>query len=149
MKTCFKCNEEKPVGEFYRHPQMKDGRLGKCKECTKRDVQKNYRDNIDHYKEYERGRAKLPHRKQASAEYQKTEAGREAMRRSRAKWLRNNPIKRAAHTITGNAIRDGKLIRQPCEVCGEEKVDAHHDDYNYPMSVRWLCRKHHAEHHWS
>ena len=48
---------------------------------------------------------------------------------------------------TRNAIRRGDLIKQPCEVCQEKKVDAHHDDYSKPLSVRWLCRKHHAEHH--
>jgi hypothetical protein len=35
----------------------------------------------------------------------------------------------------------------PCEVCKETNVDAHHDDYNKPLDVRWLCKKHHREHH--
>ena len=50
--------------------------------------------------------------------------------------------------LTRSYIRSGKLIRQPCEVCGtNEKVEAHHDDYTKPLEVRWLCKKHHAEHH--
>lgn len=46
-----------------------------------------------------------------------------------------------------DAIKSGKLVRQPCEKCGEPKTDAHHDDYSKPLEVRWLCRAHHAEHH--
>jgi hypothetical protein len=62
-------------------------------------------------------------------------------------WIEKNKVKRAAHIITGNAIRDGRLVKAPCEICSNQSVEAHHDDYNYPMDVRWLCKKHHAEHH--
>jgi hypothetical protein len=50
--------------------------------------------------------------------------------------------------ITWKAINEGLLKRQPCEVCGtEQDVQSHHDDYSKPLEVRWLCRKHHREHH--
>jgi hypothetical protein len=32
-------------------------------------------------------------------------------------------------------------------VCGDQQTDAHHDDYEQPRKVRWLCRRHHQQHH--
>lgn len=37
------------------------------------------------------------------------------------------------------------LPRKPCEVCGSVDVEAHHDDYKRPWTVRWLCKEHHEE----
>ena len=48
---------------------------------------------------------------------------------------------------TNMRIKRGLLIKYPCEVCGDEKVEAHHDDYSKTYDVRWLCFKHHREHH--
>lgn len=59
----------------------------------------------------------------------------------------DNRVKLRCHWIVSEAIQSGRLIRQPCERCGVEPAEAHHDDYTKPMSVRWLCRKHHREHH--
>src|SRR5690348_13837634 len=51
-----------------------------------------------------------------------------------------------AREKTTDAIRRGRLKRQPCEVCGK-KAEAHHPDYRSPYKVRWLCRKHHRALH--
>lgn len=56
-------------------------------------------------------------------------------------------MQRAAITAVNNAVRDGRLERGPCEVCGATPAQGHHDDYGAPLEVRWLCTTHHAEHH--
>jgi hypothetical protein len=57
-------------------------------------------------------------------------------------------FKENVRKFTWARINDGTLLRLPCEVCGEvEGVEAHHDDYYIPLDVRWLCKKHHYEHH--
>jgi hypothetical protein len=62
-KTCFKCGKTLPLTEFYKHNKMKDGHLGKCKECTKNDASIHRKSNIDRIRSYDSLRAKLPHRK--------------------------------------------------------------------------------------
>ena len=52
-----------------------------------------------------------------------------------------------AHHAVELAILNGSIQRLPCEKCGREPSDAHHDDYTKPLAVRWLCRFHHLQHH--
>ena len=56
-------------------------------------------------------------------------------------------MRKDVQLFTNAATRLGIIVKQPCEVCGKLKVDAHHDDYSKPTEVRWLCRKHHSWHH--
>lgn len=58
MKKCFKCGELKELTEFYKHKQMGDGYLNKCKPCTKKDVKENYSKNSEDQLYVERERAR-------------------------------------------------------------------------------------------
>jgi hypothetical protein len=83
----------------------------------------------------------------ARRDYQKTERGKLAHNKAAKNWVDKNEIKRASHIMVGNALRSGKLIKSPCELCGDNKSNAHHDDYALPLVVRWLCDNHHSEWH--
>ena len=151
MQTCLKCNTEKPVYDFY--PAQKS----ECKECTKIRVRNNYRNNIDHYKQYEKERAHLPHRMKLrnltneSIKYCVIPCNHKAFPSMdhRASWIIKNPKKNKASTKINTAIAAGKITKLPCTWCGTDKnVQGHHPDYSKPLDVIWLCAKHHkAVHH--
>jgi hypothetical protein len=134
VKRCFKCGTDKPLDQFYEHKMMGDGHLGKCKECTKQDVSKHRADNLDKVRAYDRRRAKLPERRAKSELVSKA-------------WRARGPAARSAHSMVGHALRDGRLRRGKCEVCGSLRAHAHHDDYLKPLDVRWLCAEHHKAWH--
>lgn len=147
-KRCKQCSKTKPLTEYYKYGKYYGG---KCKVCTKAYVKKNRLDNIEYYRKYDRNRPNKDERAEKFKEAEKERLQDPEIRKQRnaykKKWQENNTVKRAAHIIVGNAIRDGRLIKQPCEICGEAKVEAHHPDYSKPLEVNWLCRKCHAEHH--
>lgn len=149
-KVCFKCNENKELTKFYKHKNMLDGHLNKCKDCTKKDAILHYSKNKEYYKEYDRCRGMLPNRVESRRIYSQTEEGKEKHRKAKKKWTESNIVKKAASTIIGNALRSGKIIKpELCEICEikHERIHGHHDDYAYPMEVRWLCPKCHTKWH--
>ena len=85
--------------------------------------------------------------KEADRRYKKSAAGKAARIRYTKAWRMRNKTKSAAHQIVKYAIETDKLKKGKCEVCNSPKVVAHHDDYTKPLSVRWLCQKHHIEIH--
>jgi hypothetical protein len=135
IKTCFKCSQTLPIGQFYKHAQMPDGHLNKCKECTKKYVRDHRMANIDKVRAYDRERSSLPHR-------------RALRQRVVDKYEADFPERKKANTAVGNAIRDGRLVKGPCAFCGStERVHAHHHDYAKPLDVTWLCPPCHRRFH--
>lgn len=149
MKRCFKCFAEKPLDEFYKHSSMKDGVLGKCKECTKADVKNHREKNLKAVRAYDRSRGNLAHRVAAREAYSKTESFAKSHEASIKRWAAAHPDRKRAASAVSNAIRDGKLI--PWPVCAlpecSGKPQGHHPDYSRPLDVVWLCIKHHKEVH--
>jgi len=147
VKICFKCGKKKALSEFYKHPQMGDGHLNKCKECTKKDSRKTRADNLDYYQEYDRNRPNAKERAQQAKLYQKTKKGKIIKAKCSKNWGLNNPEKRKAQNMVNNAVRDGKIIKLPCEHCDNPKSQGHHPDYTKPLEVIWLCATCHSLEH--
>lgn len=126
MKICKSCARELPLDGFYRN---KGRVMGKCKACHCAGVRR-HRAMSDNARAYDRGRAATPERKRHAREIT-------------IKWRRENPEKYRAQTLVGNALRDGRLLKEPCLLCGSPYVHAHHEDYSQPLNVIWLCPRHH------
>jgi len=132
MKKCFKCGESKELNEFYKHNQMGDGHLNKCKSCTKIDVKENsekYAEDESYIeKERARGRSKY-HRL-----YQGT---------SKANIISNNryfikyPEKKSAHSMCSS-------IKPP-----ELGLEKHHWSYNeqHYKDLIFVTKKQHMKAH--
>lgn len=52
-----------------------------------------------------------------------------------------------ARSYVNEYLRRGKIKKEPCQVCGDNNSQMHHEDYSKPLEVIWLCRKHHLELH--
>ena len=75
--------------------------------------------------------------RQATPKYR----AQEQIRRERPESRRKQRARSAAY----RALRNGLLVRQPCETCGSFEAQMHHDDYDQPLVVRWLCRRDHFQ----
>lgn len=63
------------------------------------------------------------------------------------RYRETNDLKCRARYEVRKALRNGILKKKPCEVCGNPVVEAHHNDYEKPLDVQWLCRECHDDVH--
>jgi hypothetical protein len=162
-KRCGRCKEIKSVDMFYLNCGSKDGHHCWCKECIKKNNKKKYdpeyyreyylenQERIDKYQDahYKRNIERI---KKRCSEY--NHKNKEKLRLNHKDWCDRNPEAVAAHNIVNIEIRNGRLIRQPCEFCGgtnftNKTTEFHHHPnfYHEPLKGLWLCRSHHRKYH--
>lgn len=146
-KKCFKCVTVKPITEFYKHPMMGDGHLGKCKDCTKTDVRSHRLLNIEKIRAYDRERAKLPHNVASRRERSKLPHMKALQAALNKEWRQADRRRTKCHNALIRAVRSGFIKKMACVMCGSQKSQAHHPDYDKPLDVMWLCPKCHRKEH--
>ena len=148
-KRCSKCHITKLIDGFY--PHKRDGHESICKACKlvkqrkyqqrperkakNREILKQLQSEgyfVKRWKEYSQRPEVKKRRLERSAKYRKDPKVR---------------IKNMARWYTSHQIRAGKLDREPCALCGQEQVEAHHLDYNQPLLIVWLCPNCHRQAH--
>lgn len=153
-KRCPNCGQIKTEEHFYHRSGKKSYLLRSyCKECEAEKKKQIYWDNPEVAREY----AKIInlHHRDKMREYNKkhykeirdTEWRKNQIRKNHKAYRLRNPQKNWCRAKTNNAIISGKIKRQPCEICGNQKSQAHHDDYSKPFHIRWLCRNCHRQLH--
>lgn len=163
---CKKCCAEKTKKYALEHPEniratkakRKDKALEharKYKEVHKEELrkkQKIYYDlNREKLCEKSRNYSKYltDEQKKKKREYHKiwrnSQAGKEYLKNIWKQRKQTYKIHYKASEKVKDAIKSGKLIRaEKCMLClSNEKIEAHHPDYNKPLDVVWVCQKCH------
>lgn len=132
MLVCAHCREKKPGSEFHTDKKHASGKHSICKSCRTIQLHNERPSNREaNRSRAQRYRANHPERPISNA-----------LRNDAAK-----PKTAYARQVVRNEVKRGRMIRKPCEVCGESYTHGHHDDYDKPLTVRWLCPVHHTEWH--
>ena len=122
---------------------------------TKSEINKRYRES-DKGKEYRAsGRGAETQRKykhsdkgkEVSNRYNHSQGGRQTKKEANARYRTRHRWEAGVQRLVNRAKKLSILIAQPCQVCGKPNAFAHHDDYDKPLEVKWLCNYHHSEYH--
>lgn len=146
MRTCKQCGTDKELDAFplYRTGHIV-GRRHTCRDCWNarwspvvlEHGNRYYHENTNGYRDRAKQRTHNAHHAPGAATVHQL--------RNR-KYALTHPERASAKRAVMTEVRSGRLVRQPCEICGAA-AQAHHDDYSKPLDVIWLCPNHHGERH--
>lgn len=139
-RICNICKCKKPINEFAKDKNKIYGCDYRCKECDKKRFKKYWEKHNVSDMRSERYYSDREASVQKSKEYY-------YIKKARGYRTKIDPFKQEARLETWRAIKAGLIAKKACEVCGEQKSQAHHSDYNKPLEIMWLCKKHHSKWH--
>ena len=138
---CAKCKTDKLPDDFHRNRRRPSGLCCYCKEC-RRELQRPKESKEQRYTRYLKH---VERELEYQQNYRKTHPGLQTVQTRR--YRSKHPDRARAHTLIAVRIFRGKLKREPCVICGNDKTHAHHPDYSKPLEIVWFCPKHHRQLH--
>lgn len=135
-------------------------KLKKNRESNPNYYKKWYKNNPNYHREWvknnpDKVKANREKRKKKQAEYYRKWYRTKGRKRNKQQlesmkmWKELNPESHRISKLICYAIKIGKIKRpRICEMCEEKrKLVAHHEDYNYPFRIKWLCYSCHKKLH--
>lgn len=156
-RTCHKCKTPNAFSKVDIHIICEACRLESKERYRLQAVQKSKRyylknkERIDkRNKKYSTEYNKKPENKEKLKQYQKSKKYKDRHKERHIERMLKDELYRKrvnARILARSYVNSGRLVRKPCVVCGETKAQGHHEDYDKPLEVMWLCRKHHFNLH--
>jgi hypothetical protein len=136
VKLCSICKEEKDIFTFQKKCTSSDGYATICKPCGAAQDRQRRLDNTEKYREKDKRR------------YQNHTERKKVYKRLADKKKKHPERVRAKQKLK-YYMKSGKIIKPTsCNVCHKERpIDGHHEDYNDPLGIIWLCKPCHTKHH--
>ncbi len=135
---CITCKQNKSEQDFY---NCNNSWCKKCFKIREKLRQRNKRQNPEFVKK----------EKVYYKEWYKKNGRNRAINYAEVikEWRINHPEITKAYLKFNEAIKNGKIMKALlCEKCGNEtKLVGHHEDYNKPLEVIWLCQSCHKKLH--
>ena len=138
MKHCYACKTDKPLSDFYKNSSKTDGLSPACKECHKAWRHDHYRRNAE--------AVGISNRRWEKLNPEVHKAYVRKFQKDKYHANKHTGIFGVYHLVK-RAIKHGILTPEPCRICKDVNVVAHHEDYSRPLDVLWYCRRHHSRLH--
>ncbi len=63
------------------------------------------------------------------------------------KWRTRHKKESNVHNMIWRKVKAGKILKKHCVICRNKIAEAHHQDYNKPLEIIWLCASCHKKLH--